>query len=74
MQTINDFLKNKSFIPFSQFIATPAFPKLYVLVTLSSKAYRDHKEQETGAHYEIRIALPSENLYLSLEEYSLRNL
>jgi hypothetical protein len=44
-QTIDDFLKNTSFIPFSQITETLAFTKPYVLVTLAYKAYKDHKER-----------------------------
>jgi len=57
MKTIDDFYKNKSIIPISQIKETPAFPKSYVLVTLASKAYKGHKERQTDAHYETRLAL-----------------
>jgi len=73
-QTIDDFYKNKSIIPISQITEKPAFPKAYVKVTLASKAYKVHKERETGAQYETRISLHSENWYGSLQEYFLRNL
>jgi len=58
-QKIDDFFKNRSIIPFSQIKETLAFPKPYVLVTSASKLYKDHKEQETDAQYETRLALHS---------------
>jgi len=61
-QTIDDFFKNKNIIPLSQITATPGFPKPYVLVQLNSKAYKDHKERETDAQYETRLALTSRKL------------
>jgi len=73
-QRIDGFYKNKSIIPISQITETPAFPKAYVKVTLDSKAYKLHKERETDAQYEARLALNSKNLYPLIQEYSLRTL
>ena len=46
----------------SKITATPAFPKSYVLVPLTSKAYKDLSVRETNAQYETELALPSRKL------------
>jgi len=73
-QRIDGFYKNTSVILISQITETPAFPKAYVKVTLGSKVYKVHKERETDALYDTRLALNSENLYPLIQEYSLRTL
>ena len=44
-EKIDDFLKKISIFPFSLITETLAFPKTYVLVTLTYKAYKDHKNE-----------------------------
>ena len=45
-QTIDYFFKNNCIIPLRQITATSVFPKPYVLVQLTFKAYKDHQERE----------------------------